>query len=112
MADQKIIYRVQNDTGPDEQFTITRDGAVLNITGYTVKFGIKSLLTGTITNAAHQTCTITDAANGVCKYRFVVGDLPDAGGDYECDLQLTDAAGLVETHYDKLRIKTRTEIIS
>ena len=39
------------------------------------------------------------------------GDLPDAGGDYECDLQLTDPAGLVETYYSKIRIKTRAEIV-
>ncbi|MET3349028.1 UNVERIFIED_ORG: hypothetical protein ABID57_000697 [Arthrobacter sp. UYEF1] len=108
---QQIIYRVQNDTGPDELFTITRSGAVINLTGYTVKFGIKSLLTNTVTNTAHQTCTITDAANGVCTYRFVAGDLPDPGGDYLCDLQLTDAATLNETFYDTIRIKTRAEII-
>ncbi|MDF9749189.1 hypothetical protein [Arthrobacter sp. ES3-54] len=77
-----------------------------------MKFGINSLTTSTITNTAHQTCTVTDAAAGLCKYRFVTGDLPDAGGDYECDLQLTDAAGLVETYYSKTRIKTRAEIVS
>lgn len=44
------------------------------------------------------------STTGLCTYRFVTGDLPDAGGDYECDLQLTDAAGLVETYYSKIRV--------
>jgi hypothetical protein len=66
----------------------------------------------TITNAAHQTCTLVSPTAGTCKYRFVTGDLPDAGGDYECDLQLTDVSGPVETQYDKIRIKTRAEIVA
>jgi hypothetical protein len=110
--DPKIIYRVQNDTGPDEEFTVTREGAVVDLTGYTVKFGIKSLTTATITNGTHQTCTLVSPTTGKCSYRFMAGDLPDAGGDYECDLQLTDPAGKNETYYDKIRIKTRAEIVS
>ena len=64
-----------------------------------MKFGIKSLTTGTVTSTADQTCTLTDAVNGLCRYRFMTGDLPDPGGDYLCDLELTDAAELRETYY-------------
>jgi hypothetical protein len=61
-------------------------------------------------DTGHQTCTLdADPATGLCTYRFVAGDLPDAGGDYECDLQLTDPAGPVETYYSKNRIKSRAE---
>lgn len=110
---QQIIYRVHNDTGPDEEFTITRAGEVVDLTGYTMKFGIKSLTSNIITNTAHQTGTLdADPNTGKCMYRFVSGDLPDADGDFECDLQLTDLAGKNETYYDKIRIKTRAEIVS
>lgn len=68
---KQIMYRVQIDTGPDEEFTINRDGEIVDLTGYTVKFGIKSLTTNTITNTAHQTCTIdADPTTGICTYRF------------------------------------------
>lgn len=108
----KIINRVQNDTSPDEVFTITRKGGgAVDLTPYpTIKFAIRSNLTGTITNTAHQNCVVVSAAAGTCKYVFVAGDLPDAGGDYRCDLQLTDASGKIETYYDDIIIRTRAEI--
>lgn len=113
--DSITIYRVQDDTGPDEQFPITRDDGTgnyvpVNITGYTIKLIIKSNKTSTITNLAHQTCTIVDGPNGICKYAFQSGDLPDAGGDYTCDLRITDAGGKQETYYGHITIRTRAKV--
>jgi hypothetical protein len=110
-ATNDLIYMVQNDTGPDRQFVVTRGSAktIVNLTGATVKLAIKSNTTNTITNGAHQTCTLTDPTAGICTYVFQTGDLPDAGGDYQCDLQVT-ISGKTETYYNIIKIRTRPEI--
>jgi hypothetical protein len=108
----KLIFRVQNDTGPDEQFDITRkDQPNFDFTGATAKLAIRSNTSGSITNSGHQTCTITSAEIGSmsAKYVFQSGDLPDAGGYYTCDLELT-IGGKKETYYGYIKIRTRAEI--
>jgi hypothetical protein len=108
MSQAQILHRVQNDTAPDEEFIVTRDGEVVPLTGATVELVIKSKTTDTITNTGHTECTVTDGPAGKAVYEFQDGDLPDVG-DYECDLQITKN-GKVETYYEIIKIRTRAEI--
>jgi hypothetical protein len=50
-------------------------------------------LQGALTNSSNQACIIADGPNAVVQYNFTTTDLPDPGGEYVCDLQLTDAGG-------------------
>jgi hypothetical protein len=100
-----VLNRVQNDTAPNEEF-VTRNGEVVDLTTATVKLVIKSRTTDTVTNTGHQTCFITDPTHGKCEYEFDEDDLPDAGGDYDCDLQIIDSVG-EETYYPIIKIHTR-----
>lgn len=109
-----ILQRVQNDTGPDAVFNITRatvdaSGNVTyqttDLSGATAVFVIKSKTSQTVTNTGHQTCSV-DNTNHQITYSFQSGDLPDAGGEYECDLRITKG-GKTETPYGIIRIVTR-----
>ena len=54
---------VQNDTLPPIEFTLTQDGAPVNLTGCTVKFYMKDSTSGSV-KINGVNCTITDAAKG------------------------------------------------
>lgn len=80
--------------GYDFTFTVRKaDNSVRTLTGYTVKFRVWDpededtlLLNGT--------CTVTDAANGICTYSVQSGDFPTSGA-FSWDLELT-ASGIEE----------------
>lgn len=107
----QTIYMVQNDTGPPVEFEAKNpDGTARDLTGATVRFKIKHPTNGTRTNdtGTQNQCVITDAVNGKCRYDFAAGQVPDVGM-YNCDLEITDSAGRVETEYKITRIKVRAE---
>ena len=99
---------VQNDTSPSIDFTVTRAGSAVDLTGATVKFKIKRDDTASRTNDSNNTCTLTSATGGLCNYAFTSGDLP-AATTYSCDLEITHASGKVETRPQVVQIKARAE---
>ncbi len=103
MATHKL-NRVQGDTGEPINFTVTLDGSVQDLTGYTVDFIMKAP-DGSAINAGHTTCTVDTAAAGTCHYTFITGDLAQEGL-YTCDLQLTNGP-LVVTEYAQYQITVR-----
>jgi hypothetical protein len=118
---QYIFYRVQNDTQPSLGFVVYRKpplgsptgtaASLVDLTPYTgATLTIQSQATGTTTNTGHTTCNITaNPTAGVCTYTLESGDLPDSGGDYLCDLTLTNTSG-PETLYSYVRIRTRPRV--
>lgn len=122
---QQTIYRTQNDTQPNIQFSVYRKAPIgsppntplilVDLTPYTgpgnsIALIIESQTSADVTNGGHQTCTVLNPYTaGQVAYVFQVGDLPDEGGDYLCDLILTNAAG-PETWYSCLRVKTRPRV--
>jgi hypothetical protein len=88
-----VTYLVQNDDKPDLIFTIT----------------FTEQGTSTLKNAGHTTCTLTDAANGVCKYEWGSGDL-DTVGIFEGEVQVTYASSKVQTVYAKFDFEIRDEL--
>lgn len=99
---------VQGDTAPSIDFTVTRAGSAVDLTGATVKFKISRDDTSTRTNDAANTCTVVSATGGTCTYDFSSGDLPVAG-TYSCDLEITHSSGAVETNPQNVKIVAREE---
>ncbi len=104
------VYMVVNDTGPPIDFDIYNDDAVYNtddvlvteatrfdLTGCVVRFTMRGPR-NLITNTGHNVCVITNAEQGECRYNFAAGDIPYAGR-FECDVEVTDGAGRVQTDY-------------
>lgn len=123
MATPLKVKMVQNDTGPALMFDIMNDDAVCDplsgaiitpatpypLTGCTVKLKIRDTSTDTTTNTPHNTCTNLTLPTNRCQYTFLAGDIPNAA-KYLCDLEITDAAGKVQTEYDYVEIIARAEI--
>lgn len=122
---QQVINRVQDDTQPNIQFVVYRkpptgspqgtQPTLVDLTEYTgagnsIQLEIVSQTSSTNTNSAHMACTAQlPYADGICTYTLESGDLPDAGGDYLCDLTLTNSSG-PETWFEYLRIHTRARV--
>jgi hypothetical protein len=105
-----VTYLVQNDDKPDLIFTITDSGgSAVDLSGSTVDFHFTEQGTSTLKNAGHTTCTLTDAANGVCKYEWGSGDL-DTVGIFEGEVQVTYASSKVQTVYAKFDFEIRDEL--
>jgi len=105
------IKLVQDDTRPALVCTITDDtsGAAINITGATVL--LKFRAAGATTLQATVTGTVTDGANGVVAFypasapEMLTGD----AGDYEGEIQITFTDGQIQTVYDLLKFKVRSD---
>ena len=101
------VNMVQSNTAPSLPFTIKRSGAVVDLTGATVKFLIHNNTTNLRTNDTANTCVLgTPATGGTCTYNFLATDLPDATS-YNCDLQITYPSAKVETSFDIVVINAR-----
>ncbi len=104
---------VQNDNLPDQEFEIyDDDGSRVNIAGATVNFYFVNDEDGTTANTGHTAMTITDAANGECKYEWDnhAPASPVAlatAGDYTAELEVTFAGGDVETVFDTFKYIVR-----
>lgn len=105
MAEVKL-YVVQGDGAPDWQFTVKRDGVVVNLTTASkVELKIHSTVTGLITNVVDD-CVVTDAANGVVTYDLKAADIAEPGV-YLGDLVITWSATQPETDPDYVVIYVR-----
>lgn len=101
---KQIILTVAGNTAPPLELTCERDSVVIDLSGCTVALIITQ---GTTTkNTGHQTCTVTDAANGLVTYVRQAGDTPTAGS-YNCDLKVTYGDDTFEILYDILVLKCR-----
>jgi hypothetical protein len=105
------IKLVQDDTRPALVCTITDDtsGSVINITGATVL--LKFRAAGSTTLQATVTGTVTDGANGVVAFYPASAPTMLSGdaGDYEGEIQITFADGQIQTVYDLLKFKVRSD---
>lgn len=96
MASTIKIFK--NDTAPNVTFTLTRtDGTIVDLTACTVTFKIQDPTTGVRTNDSNNSCTVTNAAGGICTYAWTSTDLPDPG-TYTANLVVTHAGNRVETY--------------
>jgi hypothetical protein len=105
-----IIRTVQTNTSPDWQIFLTRDGKVPKdkplATASSVVLILKEIATGTITNAAHQTCAILDVNLSEISYTPQTGDIANAG-KYEGEVKVTYPSGRFEIWYDQAEVQAR-----
>lgn len=103
-----MIRLVQNDTRPIYQFAIRRkDKTIPDLSGATVDFKMKAP-SGSIINAAHTGCVITDTDRAEGYYAFQSGDLAEAG-TYECDLQITFSPSEIQTVRESIQLDVRED---
>ena len=104
-----MVYKfVQNDTKPDLEFNITKDGVPIDLTSSTVKFYMKNSDTGAV-KINGVACTITDYLKGLCKYTWQTGDL-DTAGNYSGEVEITFGDGSKETGYKTINLTVRDDI--
>ena len=71
--------------------TLRQSGSLVNLTGGSVKFIMKSVTGGAVkVNAA---CALTTPASGIVTYSWALADT-DTPGKYHAEFQYTDAGGL------------------
>jgi hypothetical protein len=105
------IRLVQGDTRPNLVTTLadSTTGAVINITGATVRLKFRAV--GATTLKSTLTGTVTDGANGVVVFYW--SDDPTSldgdPGDYEGEIEITFADTTVQTVYDLLKFKLRQD---
>lgn len=103
MAKQTLLT-VAGNTAPPLELTCERSSVVIDLTGCTVELIITQGTT--IKNTGHQSCTVTDATNGIVTYVRQTGDTPTSGS-YNCDIKVTYGDATFEILYDILVLKCR-----
>ena len=122
MAYSQTLNLVTGDTLPELTFTLkdsqeaasgqvldTEDSSTwkpISVTGATVRLRIREL--GSSTVKSTLTCTVTDAANGKVATNFPTGTL-DTAGTFEGELEITFASGGIQTVYDLIKLKVRSD---
>jgi hypothetical protein len=102
------IKLVQNDTKPALEFTVTREGSAVDLTGATVKFYMKNSDTGAV-KINGVACVLTDATNGLCRYNWLAADT-NTVGNYTGELEVTFPDGSIQTGYKTINITIRDDI--
>lgn len=122
MAYSQTLNLVTGDTLPELTFTLkdsqeAASGSILdsedsstwapiNVTGATVRLRIREL--GSSTVKSTLTCTVTDGGNGKVATDFPAGTL-DTAGTFEGELEITFASGGIQTVYDLVKLKVRSD---
>lgn len=122
MAYSETINLVTGDTLPELTFTL-RDSntaasgqtldpnnsatwAPINVSGGSVKLRLREL--GNTTVKSTLTCTVTDGSAGKVATDFPVGTL-DTAGTFEGEIEITFASGGIQTVYDLIKLKVRSD---
>lgn len=103
------INITENNTAPVIELRLRRQGKPANLTGCTVTLILAKESDGTIVNAGHQSCTITNATKGIIQYDQDENDFIGPN-TYVADVKVVHADTTVETWYDQLRVTTRDKI--
>jgi hypothetical protein len=122
MAYSDTVLLVTNDSLPELTLTLkdkntAASGQVLDednsdtwepvdLTGATVRFRVRPI--GSTTLTATLVCTVTDATNGKVVTNFPTGTLTTAG-NYEGEIEITYSTGAMQSVYDLIRFKVRSE---
>ena len=120
MAYSDTLNLVAGDTLPELTFTLKDSNtaasgstldpnnsatwAPIDVTGATVRLRIRELGSTTVKNTL--TCTVTDGTGGKVVTDFPAGTL-DAAGTFEGEIEITFAAGGIQTVYDLVKLKVR-----
>ena len=102
------IKLVQNDTRPPLQFSISRSGKAVDLTGATVKFYMKDSTSGAV-KINGVGCLSTDPAKGKVQYNWAAGDT-NTVGSYLGEVEVTFPDGTIQTGFKQIAIVIRDDI--
>jgi hypothetical protein len=99
IGDIAVMQVIRNDDLPIQINFLTSAGVVIDITGCTVFFTVKTSNTDADAAAkiAKSWNTHLDATNGVTTFSLVPADTTSLLGSYSFDIQLKTLAGLIYT---------------
>lgn len=80
--------------------------AAINVTNATVRLRLRAV--GSLTVKSTLVCTVTDGVNGAVATNFPAGTL-DTSGIFEGEIEITFASGGIQTVYDLLKLKVRSD---
>ena len=122
MAYLQTLKLVTGDTLPELTFTLrdsqtaasgkTLDSndsttwAPIDVTGASVKLRLREL--GSTAVKSTLTCTVSDGINGKVITDFPAGTL-DTAGTFEGELEITFSSGGIQTVYDLIKFKVRSD---
>jgi hypothetical protein len=122
MAYSKTINLVTGDTLPELTLTLkdsntAASGQILDgedsntwspidVTGATVRLRIRTL--GSTVIKSTLTCLVVSGTDGKVSTNFPTGTL-DAAGTYEAEIEITFANGGIQTVYDLVKLKVRSD---
>jgi hypothetical protein len=105
---QKLLI-VEENTAPDIQMTLNRDGSPINLTTVSA-IDLYITLNGVVTNPV-TACSVVDPLLGTIVYTPGANDFTDPGS-YNAEVVITYGDGTVETIYEKFKIQARTKLRS
>lgn len=103
---QKLLI-VEENTAPDIEITLNRDGSPINLTTVSA-IDLYITLNGVVTNSV-TACSVVDPLLGTIVYTPGVSDFTDPGS-YNAEVVITYGDGTVETIYEKFKIQARTKL--
>mgnify|MGYP003627397845 FL=1 len=122
MAYSDTLNLVTGDTLPELTFTLKDSNTAasgltldqnnsatwepINVTGATVKLRLREL--GSTSVKSTLTCSVTNGSAGKVATDFPAGTL-DTAGTFEGELELTFADGGIQTVYDLIKFKVRSD---
>jgi hypothetical protein len=122
MAYLQTLKLVTGDTLPELTFTLresqtaasgkTLDSndsttwAPIDVTGSSVKLRLRDL--GSTTVKSTLNCTVTSGTEGKVATNFPTGTL-DTAGTFEGELEITFSSGGIQTVYDLIKLKVRSD---
>ena len=122
MAYSDTLKLVTGDTLPELTFTLKDSNTAasgltldqnnsatwepINVTGATVKLRLREL--GSTSVKSTLTCSVTNGSAGKVATDFPAGTL-DTAGTFEGELELTFADGGIQTVYDLIKFKVRSD---
>ena len=112
MAD--VLRFVHGDTAPQLKLTISDSvaGTAVNLTGYVVTVYIRAVSgNGAVILTKVPTISNQSTNPGECIVAWSAGDLLQAAGNYEAEIELYNSTtGIRETIYDLVSLSIRAEV--
>lgn len=105
------FYLVKGDDAPQIQVTLTRDvtGEIIDTTNKTVVFKFRKKGATSLVATLSDTSSATQKQAGVAIFQWGLTDLDVAAGNYEAEIEITDAVGKVETVYEIVDFSIRAD---
>ena len=102
---------VQGDTGPQIRLTLTDDdtGTATNLTGASVTLHFRAAGDTSVLFSRALVVNSDTASSGVAILQWVAGDLEQAAGVYEGEIEIVKPSGLRTTLYETLRFRIRED---